>query len=64
MSSVVMTNEHLVYHVATIAQLEIHRHRRRLPEVDPTLLPFKCTLGPGDGPFKGSPLRRALMLAS
>jgi len=59
-----MVNESSIYHVAQIAQLEAHGHRKPLPHVDTTYLTISSTHGYGHGPLLGSALRRALILAS
>ncbi|OBR14874.1 Heterokaryon incompatibility protein [Colletotrichum higginsianum IMI 349063] len=59
-----MGNELSILHVAQIAQLEIHGHRKRLPPVDTSWLPVYSNIGENDGLLHGSAFRRALLLAS
>ncbi|KAL3423635.1 heterokaryon incompatibility protein [Phlyctema vagabunda] len=56
--------DHSVFQVAGIGQIETHSHRKKLPDVDRTFLPFQFKNGLGHGPMRGSTLRQALMLAS
>ncbi|KAK2031512.1 heterokaryon incompatibility protein [Colletotrichum zoysiae] len=53
-----------IFHVAQIAQLEIHGHRKRLPPVDTSWLPIFSNFGEDDGILHGSVFQRALHLAS
>ncbi|TQN73130.1 Heterokaryon incompatibility protein 6, OR allele [Colletotrichum shisoi] len=57
-------NELSILHVAQIAQLEVHGHRKRLPPVDTSWLPVYSNIGENDGLLHGSAFRRALLLAS
>jgi Heterokaryon incompatibility protein (HET) len=57
--------EHSVEHVAIIAQVEIHRHRKRLPPIDKNLLDFHSTPGPESipQPLRASAFKQALRLS-
>ncbi|EFQ35690.1 heterokaryon incompatibility protein [Colletotrichum graminicola] len=57
-------NDLSILHVAQIAQLEIHGHRKRLPPVDTSWLPIYSNFGENDGILHGSAFLRALLLAS
>ncbi|GES64995.1 heterokaryon incompatibility protein [Aspergillus terreus] len=58
-------NDHIAFHIATIAKIEIRSHRRTLPEIDQRIiLPFRSTPVPDQALQIGSGLREALILAS
>ncbi|KAL5366451.1 heterokaryon incompatibility protein-domain-containing protein [Aspergillus floccosus] len=58
-------NDHIAFHIATIAKLEIRSHRKTLPEIDKRItLPFRSTPEPDQALQIGSGLREALILAS
>ncbi|KAH8660892.1 heterokaryon incompatibility protein-domain-containing protein [Tricladium varicosporioides] len=59
-----MEEESAITHIASIAQIEIHGHRKILNRPDGQPLPIHSTPGPTSGPLRGTSLKRVLELAS
>lgn len=58
-------NDHMAFHIGTIAKLEIRAHRKKLPQIPESIsLPFRTVPSAAESFHLGSGLREALILAS
>jgi hypothetical protein len=63
-SQMAMVREHSLFHVASIAQLEIAGHRLEVPATPPEEVPILAPTLYDHGPLLGPPIRRAITLAA